>query len=149
MAPQRWRQFEAAHPRESGLLSSAAAMSEAKITYDLVALLDPSAEDAAKQGILASTRTAIEGAGEIVRHDEWGRRQLAYEIDHKSEAEYHLIQFHVADVALLADLDRSLRLADSVLRFMITKLEPGTPEPPQLDGRTGRHAEAESAPAAA
>ncbi|MHB1537756.1 MAG: 30S ribosomal protein S6 [Solirubrobacteraceae bacterium] len=124
-------------------------MSDERITYDLVLLLDPAAEDGARQALLASTRTAIEAAGEIIRHDEWGRRQLAYPIAHKSEAEYHLMQFHVRDVSLLSGLDRSLQLADSVLRFMITKLDPGTPDPPQLGGRASRQGEAEPVPAAA
>jgi small subunit ribosomal protein S6 len=127
-------------------------MNAAEITYDLVLLFDPSTEDAEKQRVLTSTRSAIEAQGEFIRHDEWGLRPLAYQIDHKGEAEYHLIQFHVREVALLAELDRSLRITDGVLRFMITKLAPGTPDPPQLGARTPRPAETEPvapAPAAA
>jgi small subunit ribosomal protein S6 len=124
-------------------------MGTPQITYDLVLLLDPSTEDAARQSVLASARSAIEAHGEIVRQDEWGLRPLAYEIDHKGEAEYHLIQFHVRDVELLAELDRSLRIADGVLRFMISKLRPGTPDAPQLGARPPRPAETEPAPAAA
>jgi small subunit ribosomal protein S6 len=124
-------------------------MSDDRTTYDLVLLLDASVEDAAKQSVITAARAAIERKGELVRHDEWGLRPLAYQIAHKAEAEYHLLQFTVADVTLLSELDRSLRITDGVLRFMITKVKRGTPEPPQVHSSRGqRHAE-EATPAAA
>lgn len=124
-------------------------MSTGQVTYDLVLLLDPAADDAAKQRVLAAATAEIQAKGQLLRHDEWGLRPLAYPIDHKGEAEYHLIQFHVGDVTLLAELDRSLRIADGAIRFMITKLEPGTPDPPQLGTRGSRPAEPTPAAAAA
>jgi small subunit ribosomal protein S6 len=99
-------------------------------TYDLVLLLDPEAEQRARP--LADARAAIEAQGELLRHDEWGSRALAYAIRRRSAAEYHLLQFHSGNPELLRTLDRSLRLADEVLRFRIVKLRPGTPEPPEL-----------------
>ena len=63
-------------------------------------------------------------------HD-WGTRALAYEIRHRTDAEYHLLQFH-GPATLLANLQRSLRIADGVLRFRIVKLAPGTPAPTEL-----------------
>ena len=63
-------------------------------------------------------------------HD-WGRRKMAYEIRHKTEAEYHLLQFQ-GPKALLERLDRTLRITDSVVRYRIIKLAPGTPDPPDL-----------------
>ncbi|MHB1808871.1 MAG: 30S ribosomal protein S6 [Solirubrobacteraceae bacterium] len=119
-------------------------MRDQDVTYDLVLMLDHSAEDAVKQRVLSSTRASIEAAGEIVRHDDWGLRQLAYPIDHKTEAEYHLFQFHVREKALLDELERSLRIADGALRFMVTKVRPGTPGPPALGSRSGRQAESEA-----
>jgi small subunit ribosomal protein S6 len=56
---------------------------------------------------------------------------MAYEIKHKPEAEYHLLQFHAPN-ALLERLDRTLRITDSVIRYRIIKLAPGTPDPPDL-----------------
>ncbi len=65
-------------------------------TYDLMLLLDPEAEEPARAKIVADARAAIEAQGELLRHDEWGERALAYPIDHKPSAEYHLLQFHAA-----------------------------------------------------
>lgn len=125
-------------------------MSKAPITYDLVVLLDAQSEESARTRILAEAKAAIEAHGELLRQDNWGLRALAYPINHKTDAEYHLFQFHVTDKSVLAQLDRSLHLADEVLRFMISKLAPGTPEAPQNpDTRAARHAPAEHEPAAA
>jgi small subunit ribosomal protein S6 len=107
-------------------------MSTSAPTYDLVMLLDPEAEDEVRAKPLADARAAIESQGELLRHDAWGNRALAYAIHRRSAAEYHLLQFHAASPELLRTLDRSLRIADEVLRFRIVKLKPGTPEAPDM-----------------
>ncbi|HWX74431.1 MAG TPA: 30S ribosomal protein S6 [Solirubrobacteraceae bacterium] len=107
-------------------------MTAAAPTYDLVMLLDPEAEDAARAKPLEEARAAIESQGELLRHDEWGDRALQYAIQRRNAAEYHLLQFHAATPELLRTLDRSLRIADEVLRFRIIKLKPGVPDPPDM-----------------
>jgi small subunit ribosomal protein S6 len=113
-------------------------------TYDLVLLLDPQADEAARAKLIDDTRAAIESQGELLRHDRWGERALAYPIDRKSSAEYHLLQFHVATTDLLSSLDRTLRLADEALRFRIIKLAPGVGAPPDMSSGA-RRADAEGA----
>jgi small subunit ribosomal protein S6 len=113
-------------------------------TYDLVVLLDPQADETVRAKLLDDTRAAIESQGELLRHDRWGERALAYPIDRKTSAEYHLLQFHVANTDLLGTLDRTLRLADEVLRFRIIKLAPGVGAPPDMSSGA-RRAEAEGA----
>jgi small subunit ribosomal protein S6 len=100
--------------------------------YDLVLLLDPQAEDAARAKLVADARAAIEAQGEFLRHDAWGDRALTYPIDRKTAAEYHLLQFHATTPQLLSSLDRSLRIADDVLRFRIVKLRRGVPDAPDM-----------------
>jgi small subunit ribosomal protein S6 len=107
-------------------------MTRSAPTYDLVLLLDSEAQEAVRAKLLADTREAISTQGELLRHDEWGDRALSYPIDHKAVAEYHLLQFHAGTPELLHGLDRSLRIADEVVRFRIVKLKPGTPEAPDM-----------------
>jgi small subunit ribosomal protein S6 len=107
-------------------------MSAAAPTYDLVLMLDPEADDTGRAKLLNDARAAIEAQGELLRHDEWGNRALAYPIGHRSVAEYHLMQFHASSAGLLSTLDRSLRIADEALRFRIVKLRPGTREAPDM-----------------
>ena len=105
-------------------------MAATKPLYDLVLMLDTSAEDARRAEILKTVQDAITAAGEIVNTQDWGARALSFEIDKKKDAEYHLLQFH-GTPELLRQLDRSLRITDEVVRFRVIKLAPGTPAPPE------------------
>ena len=104
-------------------------------TYDLVLLLDSNAPDDQRSKIRSDVEGMITKAGEIVSKHDWGVRPTAYEIRHKADADYHLLQFH-GQASLLEDLQRTLRITDGVTRFRIIKLAPGTPPPP--DGRPER-----------
>jgi small subunit ribosomal protein S6 len=108
------------------------AMTVALPTYDLVLILDPEAAEDTRAKIVADSRGAIEAGGELTRHDEWGERPLAYPIAHRTSGEYHLLQFHAGGSDLLSGLDRSLKIADEVLRFRIIKLRPGVPDAPDM-----------------
>jgi small subunit ribosomal protein S6 len=103
-------------------------------TYDLVLLLDPEGEQDSRAKIVADVRSAISAQGELVRHDEWGDRLLAYPIKHRTAAEYHILQFHASTPELIAGLNRSLHITDGIVRYRINKLKPGTPEAPNLAG---------------
>ena len=62
-------------------------------------------------------------------------RATAFEVRKRTDADYHLLQFH-GPVELLEQLDHSLKITDGVLRFRIIKLRPGTPPPPDLRRRS-------------
>jgi Ribosomal protein S6 len=62
---------------------------------------------------------------------------MAYEIDHRPEADYRLYQFN-GDNALLERLNQRLRITDAVLRFRIIKVKPGQPTPPPPDQQAPR-----------
>lgn len=107
-------------------------MAAAPATYDLTVLLDVAVEDDQRTRILADIETMIgETGGTIVSAHDWGRRKMEFEIRHKPEAEYHLIQFQGSS-ELLERLERTLRITDAVLRHRVIKLKPGTPDPPDL-----------------
>ena len=99
--------------------------------YDLVLLLDTTAPEDQRKKVLSDVQSAISSSGTIVSDHDWGTRALAYEIRHRTDAEYHLLQFH-GPAALLASRQRNLRIADGVVRFRIIKLAPGTPAPTEL-----------------
>jgi small subunit ribosomal protein S6 len=113
--------------------------------YDLVLLLDSTAPEDQRRKILSDAEATITRAGEIVSKHDWGVRPTAYEIGHKADAEYHLLQFH-GPASLLEELQRTLRITDGVTRFRLIKLAPGTPPPP--DGRPERVLAEAPAPAA-
>ena len=99
--------------------------------YDLVLLLSTSSEEAARAKVLTDVEAAIAAAGgEVSRNQDWGQRPTAYQIDHKSEADYHLLQF-TAPTSVLEDLQHNLGISDDVVRFRIIKVKRGTPEAPE------------------
>lgn len=110
-------------------------MAAAPPTYDLTVLLDVAVEEDQRERILADIENLIASEGELVSAHDWGRRKMAYEIKHKPDAEYHLLQF-TGPKALLERLDRTLRITDSVVRYRIIKVLPGTPDVPDLRATT-------------
>jgi small subunit ribosomal protein S6 len=97
--------------------------------YDLVLLLDSDAPGERRREILGNVESMVSSQGEIQRNDDWGVRTLAYEIDHRTEAEYHLLQF-TGPAELLEGLQRNLKVTDGVIRHRIVRVRPGTPPPP-------------------
>ena len=106
-------------------------MAEEQPIYDLILLLDPSAEEERRTNILASLEQVIERQGAIVSRHDWGLRPTAYEVRKRADADYHLLQFQ-GPPELLQQLDHALKITDGVNRFRIIKLRKGTPEPPDL-----------------
>jgi small subunit ribosomal protein S6 len=99
--------------------------------YDLMLLLDSNAPDERREEIVRNAQQMIEGAGSVVGIHDWGMRRMAYEIDHRAEADYRLFQFETAGGSdLLERLDHTLKITDGVLRFRIIRLKPGSPPPP-------------------
>jgi small subunit ribosomal protein S6 len=99
--------------------------------YDLMVLLDPDAPEERRSEILGNIEKMVQsGGGSVVGHHDWGVRRIAFEIEHRPEAAYHLYQFETDSKESLERLNHNLRIADGVLRFRIIKVKPGTPSPP-------------------
>jgi len=105
--------------------------------YDLMLMLDPTAPEERRNAAISETESMINSGGELVGSYDWGTRRMAYEIDHRPEAEYRLYQFN-GDNPLLERLNQRLRITDAVLRFRIIKLKPGQPTPPPPDQQAPR-----------
>ena len=116
--------------------------------YDLTLLLDPNAPDDRHREILGNVNSAIEGKGKLVGQHDWGMRRLAFEIDHRADAAYHLFQFE-GENELLEQLDNTLKITDGVLRHRIIKVKPGTPPPPTPRPESPRGARSPEDPAGA
>jgi small subunit ribosomal protein S6 len=128
--------------------------------YDLMLLLDAAAPDERRHAIAAEVRETIEREGTLASAHDWGNRRLAFEIDHREDAHYLLLQFE-GPRELLERLNSSLRIMDGVLRFRIIRQRPGGPPVPEspepirsgrredeTDGRVAARAAADAAPEA-
>jgi small subunit ribosomal protein S6 len=94
--------------------------------YELVLMLDPGQDAAARDATANETKSQIEAAGTLKHENVWGLRKMAYEIDRRNEADYRWFRFE-APTELLEQLDHNLKIADGVLRFRIFKVDADTP----------------------
>ncbi len=96
------------------------------IDYEILLMLDPELAEERQEEIVKRTRTLVErGGGTWDLHDVWGRRKLAYEIDHKGEGVYHLVTFS-AEPETLDELSRILKITDGVMRHLAVRRVEGS-----------------------
>lgn len=82
----------------------------------------PELDEEQVEATVARFRTIIERTGgEVGEVNNWGRRKLAYEIDHRTDGFYFVMEFTVGERTLV-ELKRILRVSDDVLRHIIVKL---------------------------
>jgi small subunit ribosomal protein S6 len=94
--------------------------------YELVLMLDPGQDAAARDAVANEAKSQIEAAGTLKHENVWGLRKMAYEINRRNEADYRWFRFE-APTELLEQLDHNLKIADGVLRFRIFKVDADTP----------------------
>ena len=91
--------------------------------YELMIILAPDLEERTIAPSLEQYLTVIRTAGgSIEKLDVWGRRRLAYEIDKNFEGIYALLDLR-AESDAVRELDRQLKLNESVLRTKLIRLE--------------------------
>ena len=89
--------------------------------YELLLFVSPTLEEEARTGVLSRIEgTITDGKGAVDNVEDWGKGKLAYEINKLSEGDYILIDFH-ADPDHITELDRVLRINDSVERHIIVR----------------------------
>jgi small subunit ribosomal protein S6 len=93
--------------------------------YEVLLMLDPELPEERQDEIITRSRDLIESrGGTIEKHEPWGRRKLAYEIDHKSDGTYHLLLFS-SDPDALDELSRILKITDGVMRHLAVRRPEG------------------------
>ena len=92
--------------------------------YEAMLMVIPELDEEQVENTISRFQTIIERTGGEVRNvNHWGRRKLAYEIDHRTDGFYVVMEFTVGERTLV-ELKRILRVSDDVLRHMIVKLPP-------------------------
>ena len=87
--------------------------------YELVFIVHPDLEDVAFKELVERVKGWItEAGGQVAKVDLWGKRKLAYSLRKQKEGHYVIIQTQMAP-SFCAQLERNLRLQESVMRFLI------------------------------
>lgn len=86
--------------------------------YETMMVLHPDLPEAQTRETIERARQLLRGMGaEIYETDEWGMRDLAYPIQ-KVRRGYYVVLEYAAEPAAVNELERTLRLADEVLRYI-------------------------------
>ena len=93
--------------------------------YELIFILKPNLLDEETDTAIAQFTKAIEaGGGSIDKVDRWGKRRLAYEVQHQTEGYYVLVQYSVTeDHGLTKEIERRLGVADAVIKYMTVRID--------------------------
>ena len=89
--------------------------------YELALVVSAKIEDDARATVIEKAKEYITRAGGTVTEvEEWGKKKLAYDIQHMSEGFYYFIQFD-ANTDVPAAVEQDVRIMDNVLRFLCVK----------------------------
>jgi len=89
--------------------------------YELLFILRPDLDEEAATALVERiTGLITDKNGKLENVSRWGRRRLAYEVKDYKEGVYMLVHFQ-GDATLINEMDRVLKLADEILRFIIVR----------------------------
>ena len=112
-----------------------------KRTYEVVFIIDPDAEDAEVMRLTEAVQKIItDQGGSITKTEMMGKRQLAYEINHKRDGVYVLLEVDGSG-AEIAELERRMRVNDRILRYMTVRVDENRRRADKLKDRRARKAE--------
>jgi small subunit ribosomal protein S6 len=90
--------------------------------YEVMAIFEASTEPSLIQSVLDHALDVIRtNGGTPGAIDRWGKRNFAYEVNHKREGYYVVVEF-TGEPGTVSELDRTLGLADEVVRHKIVRL---------------------------
>lgn len=90
--------------------------------YEVMVIFDAGLdEDVIRSTVERATELVRSQGGNPGRVETWGRRRLAYELHHRTEGYYVLLEA-TGEPAAMAALDRMLSLADEVIRHKVIRL---------------------------
>ena len=89
--------------------------------YELAVAVSAKIEDDERAATIDKVKAYVERfGGQITNIDEWGKRRLAYEVQHMKEAFYYFIQFD-AEPAAPAEIEDSIRIMENIVRFLCVR----------------------------
>ena len=91
--------------------------------YETVFIATPVLSEAQMKEAVAKYVDFINAnGGEVVYEEDWGLKQLAYPIQHKTSGFYHLIEFK-GDTQLVAALETQYHRDERIIRFLTVSLD--------------------------
>jgi small subunit ribosomal protein S6 len=90
--------------------------------YETLFIVHPETAEAQRKEAIERARRLIEGmGGSDVTVEEWGVRDLAYLIQNQSRGVYVRLEYS-SQPEVVKELERTMKLADEILRFVSVRL---------------------------
>ena len=99
-------------------------------SYELMTIHRPDLAESEVRAAVSQIETALKNQGvEVGETEFWGKRRFAYEIDHMREGFYSVFYLS-AEAGALDEVDRTLSLADAVIRHKFIRTDTRRPVTP-------------------
>ena len=96
------------------------------ILYETLFVIHPERGARVKEFVERFKKIIEAQGGTFMSADEWGLRELAYQINKQSKGFYTLLRYH-SDGKGVEELERNLKLTDGILRFLTVRADEKTP----------------------
>ena len=91
--------------------------------YEVGFIIHPDLEDEETNAMIEKIKGwIVDSGGQVTDVDIWGRRRLAYQIQHQREGFYVFMQTQMPPTAV-ARLERNLRIAEPVMRHIVVRTD--------------------------
>jgi small subunit ribosomal protein S6 len=85
-------------------------------------IITPDHEEKEAEALIENVKGIIEGGGNLINVDIWGKRRLAYPIQKRTEG-YYVVYVFESEASFIAELNQALRVIEAILRRMIVLYE--------------------------
>ena len=91
--------------------------------YELALVVSAKIDDEARAAVVEKAKDYITRVNGVIGEvEEWGKKRLAYEINHERDSFYYFIPFE-AEPTAPAEIERHARIMDNVLRYLIVRTD--------------------------
>jgi small subunit ribosomal protein S6 len=119
---------------------------ETKRQYEVVFIVDPTVDDEVTKLTDNFRQIVVDQGGSVTKAETMGKRQLAYEILHKKEGTFVLMEIEGSGKEI-AELERRMRVNDRVLRYLTVRVDLDRRRADKLKGRRTAKAAKRTTPA--
>ena len=114
---------------------------ETKRQYEVVFIVDPTAEEDEVTRLTDSFKQIVtDQGGTITKSESMGKRQLAYEILHKTEGSFWLLEIEGSGREI-AELERRMRVNDRIIRYITVRVDEDRRRAEKFKAKRARKAE--------
>jgi small subunit ribosomal protein S6 len=91
--------------------------------YESIFIVNANLADEETANVIKKMQDVVaKQGGEMLKFEDWGKKKLAYEIKKQKRGHYAFFQFKAAPAAV-AELERTYKMTDAVIKFITVKLE--------------------------